>query len=177
VVGDLGGFDAVQILSAVKAGPAGVKAINRYFHLLLSPGRAALMLYGLAVGDPVMFPRNDYQRDLFNGSLGQLTEFNGPDSAIAVFDGTCRALDAVDLESLELAYCITIHKAQGSQFSRVVIPVFPGPLLDRTLLYTAVTRAIDQVVLIGDLEAFEHAVIAAPSPKRREIGLAMLLTA
>jgi exodeoxyribonuclease V alpha subunit len=167
----------VQILSAVRAGRAGVQSINQHFHHLRSPGRPALISYGLAVGDPVMFTWNDYERDLFNGSLGHLTDIRGPHDAVAVFDRTRHALDAVDLESLELAYCITIHKAQGSQFSRVVVPVFPGPLLDRTLLYTAVTRAIDQVVLIGDIEAFEHAVIATPAPRRRETGLPMLLSA
>jgi exodeoxyribonuclease V alpha subunit len=175
VVEDFGGFDDVQILSAIKAGIAGVNAINTHFHRLMAVGRDRLPWHDLAVGDPVMFTRNDYQRELFNGSLGHLRRVDGTYDATAAFDGTEHRLDRADLDALALAYCITVHKAQGSQFRRVVIPVLPSRLLDRTLLYTAVTRAVEQVVLLGDRAAFERAVAAPAAPMLRDTGLAALM--
>ena len=71
---------------------------------------------------------------------------------------------------LELAHAITVHKAQGSQFQRVIIPVVWSRLLDRTLIYTALTRAIEQVVLVGDREALTNAIEAPPRSKLRQVG-------
>lgn len=73
---------------------------------------------------------------------------------------------------MEHACAITVHKSQGSQFERAVIPVFHNRILDRTLLYTAIIRAKEQVVLIGDRPAFEKAIIEPPAPSLRETGIA-----
>ena len=79
-----------------------------------------------------------------------------------------------DKENLDLAYAISIHKAQGSQFRRVIVPVFPSRLLDRTLIYTAITRATEQVVILGDRKVLEQALAAPPAPHRRRHGLAFV---
>ena len=69
-----------------------------------------------------------------------------------------KTVDPARLEDMDIAYAITTHKAQGSQFPRVVIPVYRSRILDRTLLYTAVTRAQLQVVLVGDRDTYELAI-------------------
>ena len=68
---------------------------------------------------------------------------------------------------------ITVHKAQGSQFKRVIVPVTWSRLLDRTLIYTALTRGIEQVVFIGDRNAFDRAIIATPQSQERQVGFSV----
>jgi hypothetical protein len=107
------------------------------------------------------------------GTLGTVAEVQ-PDSVRVQWDGHDRTMAYQEdrREALDLAYAISIHKAQGSQFRRVVIPIFPSRLLDRTLVYTALTRAQEQVVLVGDWSALEAAVTAPPAPHRRLTGMA-----
>jgi len=167
VVNDLGGVGACQLVGAVKNGLAGVRTINHLFHDLVATGRAER--HGYAEGEPVIWTVNDPQRGLFNGSLGTVVE--AQDALVVEFDGIRHELEDGDERDMEHAYAITVHKSQGSQFERVVVPVFPSRLLDRTLLYTAITRAERQVVLIGDRKSFEQAVQAPPAPSRRETGI------
>jgi exodeoxyribonuclease V alpha subunit len=86
------------------------------------------------------------------------------------FDGRKVNLSDSDLGNIELAYAITVHKAQGSQFKRVIIPIVRSRLLDRTLIYTALTRGMEQVVFIGDKKVFDEAVIKKPSVTLRKVG-------
>lgn len=167
VVNDLGGMEECQIVGAVKAGPAGTKGINSVFHKLLTPGRSERL--GYAEGEPVIWTVNDYDLGLLNGSLGTVKRAVG--ELEIEFDGEMKIIPDDALRDMEHAYAITCHKAQGSQFKRVIVPVFHSKLLDRTLLYTAITRAQFQVVLIGDRKAFEAAVVAEPNPSRRQTGL------
>lgn len=81
------------------------------------------------------------------------------------------------MDSLELAYSITVHKAQGSQFKRVIIPVRQSRILDRTFVYTAATRAQVQVVLVGDMKAVQDAIRLPPKAFSRRVGLSALLEA
>ena len=96
---------------------------------------------------------------------------------MASFDGVRHYILDTDIDSLELAYSITVHKAQGSQFRRVIIPVRKSRILDRTFVYTAATRAQLQVVFVGDLEAVEEAIALPPKAFSRQIGLRALLEA
>lgn len=139
---------------------------------------------GLRVGDPVICLKNDWEINLQNGSLGTILSVNPPLvdpepgrilGRIRWDDGEARDLTAALLPNLELAYAITIHKAQGSQFPRIIIPVRKSRLLDRTLLYTAVTRAQRQVILVGDVEAAKAAVESPPHAERRQVALGALL--
>ena len=172
LLGDLGGPGETQILSAIKRGPSGIHAINTSLHFLRSTGKE--IWEGFSVDDPVIYLENDYDRHIWNGTLG-VVESTGP-SAIAIrWDGHERniTMDRADLQSMDLAYAISVHKAQGSQFKRVIVPVFKTRLLDRTLIYTAITRATEQVVLIGDWTALKQAVEAPPAPHRRNHGLSV----
>jgi exodeoxyribonuclease V alpha subunit len=97
---------------------------------------------------------------------------DGDEDALTIdFDDQRHLVGRSHLEDLALAYAITTHKAQGSQFRRVVIPIVESRLLDRTLLYTAMTRAEEQVVFIGDRSAFEAAIEAPPHVSRCDVGL------
>lgn len=92
---------------------------------------------------------------------------------ICNFDGRKIGMTEADLANIDLAYAITIHKAQGSQFKRVVIPVTKSRLLDRTLIYTALTRGVEQVVFVGDKRAFNEAVMCPPLAANRSVGFSM----
>ena len=172
-LGDIG--EETRILSPMKKGPSGTEAINEHLHGIMSPGREQLVEYGLAVGDPVMFTRNDYARDLQNGSLGKLLGFPVPGVAEVDFDGRRVTVAGADLENLALAYCLTVHKAQGSQFRRIILPIFATKILDRSLLYTAITRATEQVVLVGDRNAFKKGIMAHPAFVHRQTALNLML--
>lgn len=171
-LGILGGIGETQVLSAVKRGPSGIAGINSAMHALRSTGKAAWS--GLATDDPVLHLENDYEGMVFNGTLGRVEEAT-PDGVRVLWDGHDRPVTYGQdrREALDLAYAISVHKAQGSQFRRVIVPVFPNRLLDRTLIYTALTRATEQVVLVGDRAALEAAVAAPPAPHRRRTGMGL----
>lgn len=184
-----------QILCATRHATAGgVKAINTLCQHHANGAGEELMLWnpefdqrqgtGLRVGDPVICLKNDWEIDLQNGSLGTVLSIEPPVvdpepgrelGRILWDDGEVRDLTAALLPNLELGYAITIHKAQGSQFRRVIIPVRKGRLLDRTLLYTAVTRAERQVILVGDMAAAKAAVESPPHAEHRQVALGALL--
>jgi exodeoxyribonuclease V alpha subunit len=119
---------------------------------------------------------NDYQKELWNGSLGTIEcilSSNGRRSLLCCLDGARKEIPEEDLHRIDLAYAITVHKAQGSQFKRVIVPMVKNRLLDRTLIYTALTRGMEQVVFIGDRDAFDAAVIAPPHSHERQVGFAI----
>lgn len=164
-----------QIIAPVKAGPAGIDAINRHFHRMRRERGTAALFPGrsdIAVGDPVIWTRNDWERGLMNGSMGRVMSVTGA-SARVVMDGTTHELGAADAGDIELAYAISVHKAQGSQWRRIVMPVLSSRLLGRSLLYTAITRAAEQVILIGNQADLESAAISLSSNRRRSTGLGM----
>jgi exodeoxyribonuclease V alpha subunit len=189
---ELGGAEEneqVQILSAVKADNAyGVVGINKAFHtrytegenlVLISSSTGELKDSGFRQNDKIIVIKNQWERRLFNGALGYIAEaFKTPMPldegrflvAKAIIEGREICLQQDDLDWIMHSYSISIHKAQGSQFRRVIIPLSKSKLLDRTLIYTAVTRGIDQVVLLGDLAAAKLAVEALPHAWLRQIG-------
>lgn len=195
---------STQILSASKSCAfAGVDAINRVCHakyadhgqplLAENPETGEMEATGLCAGDLVMYTANDWGRNLQNGSLGQLDEvFDSPRTVnvgsdekprmasalgMATFEDVQHHILGTDVDSLELAYSITVHKAQGSQFPRVIIPVRKSRILDRTFVYTAATRAQTQVIFVGDLEAVGEAIELPPKAFLRQVGLHALLAA
>ncbi|WP_036291802.1 AAA family ATPase [Methylosinus sp. PW1] len=137
--------------------------------------------------DPPMFLANAGEQGQ-QGALLRLSEAMDEDGAPrftgdvvhaeAVLDGNSHYLTQVDLvDRVQRAYGLTVHKAQGSQWSRVIVVVGKSQLLDRTLVYTALTRGVRQVVLVGDIEAAQQAVAAEPRVFDRVTNLANLLTA
>lgn len=164
------GGDDWRVIGSIKNGAAGVNEVNDLFHHRFSAGRARLDGYRFAVADPIVYLRNDYDRGLMNGSLGTIVDVNSAEgSLVADFDGDRHILAPGDLADIELAYAITCHKAQGSQFRRVAIPVVRSRLLDHSLIYTALTRGVEQVVFVGDMEALRSAIEASPRASRREV--------
>lgn len=125
-----------------------------------------------SVGDKVMFLRNDPDLELNNGTLGVVEAASEGHIAVK-FEGVLSPTEfgVENLDNLTLAYTITTHKAQGSQFRRVIIPIVRSPkLLDRALIYTALTRGIEQVVFVGDYDAFGDAVTGNVGCDKREVG-------
>ena len=175
IVNDLGGIAESQIIGAVKRGPAGTQTINAMFHELLEDGRPSNGTF--REGEPVIQLVNDYDLGVMNGSLGVVVSAVDPEVLVIDFDGENVVVPFQGWDDIDYAYGITCHKAQGSQFRRVVVPILPSRLLDRTLLYTAVTRAREQVVLVGDRRAFEEAILAPPNPSRRKTAMAHHLAA
>ncbi len=162
--------DDIQVLSPVHKGGAGVEALNIMIQQMVNrDGEPILKTKPFRVGDRVMNIRNNYTKMIFNGDIGKILCINSSNREVTVeFDSGEAVFDYDELDDLVLCYASTVHKAQGSEYRAVVIPVVPGHFnLDRTLLYTAVTRAKEIVVLIGEKRAVEKAVRCIPSDKRK----------
>ncbi|CDM61754.1 MULTISPECIES: ATP-binding domain-containing protein [Rhizobium] len=106
-----------------------------------------------------------------NGSLGVVTKSHSKGAWVRFDDGAEDVITTADLEKLTHGWAISVHKAQGSAFKRVIIPVVRSKLLDRTMLYTAITRGIETVVLVGDIDVINEIVAAAPASLARGHGL------
>ena len=162
-----------QVLCVKNAGGLGIEDVNEVFHRVKAVGRETEQALGMSVGEPVIFKRNVADLDLVNGSLGRVTGFgrteDGLPQVFCSFAGDRKLVEGPNLAHLKLAYAITVHSAQGSQFDRVIIVVEPSQVLDRTLVYTALTRGIHQVVFIGDNHAFANAVRSEPKASNRSV--------
>jgi exodeoxyribonuclease V alpha subunit len=153
------GLDHARLLCVTRGRRTGVLALNELAHArhLARSGRDRGPRF--AAGEPVLVTRNDYERGLYNGDQGLVIlarEGRGPVRRLAVFrrgdeDFVTFPIEVVE-SRLELAYAVTVHKAQGSEHERVaiVLPEEPAPLLTRELLYTAVTRARRHVLIFGE---------------------------
>lgn len=172
----------VQVLCPMNRGGLGAQALNQALQRLLNPhGSPVIERYGqrFAVGDKVMQIENDYDKEVYNGDLGVVTAIAVEQEEMTVdIDGRSVTFDFGDLDRLTLAYATTVHKAQGSEYPAVVIPVTTQhyPMLQRHLLYTGVTRGKRLVVLVGQRRALGIAVNGSLS-KRRWSQLATLLSA
>jgi exodeoxyribonuclease V alpha subunit len=130
--------------------------------------------------DKILFTRNDYPLGLRNGSLGFIEEAMHatlPDSPVlrANFEGLRVDISAKDLAHLTHAYGITFHKSQGSQFKRVIVVLKRSRVLTREALYTALTRGVEQVVLVGSRKDLTEAVLTPPTSKGRHTLLGSLM--
>jgi exodeoxyribonuclease V alpha subunit len=185
-----------QILAPLRNGPAGTKSLNELCQARFSSGQPPVSCWnaefevlehcGLRLGDAVLCTRNLWDKGLQNGSLGRVIQVedvatpavDDPPPVLAWIewdDGVRRALTHDMLDDVELGYAVTVHKAQGSQWPRIIVPVTASKLLDRTLLYTAITRAQVQVILVGDPAAARQAVLAPPRAQERRVALDLTL--
>jgi exodeoxyribonuclease V alpha subunit len=156
----------VQVLCPMNRNSLGTHELNRRLQQELNPpqpDRPAIEKFGVRFqhGDKVMQIENDYDKEVFNGDIGQVTRLDPVERELAVrFDQREVVYDFGELDELVLAYAITIHKSQGSEFPAVVIPLATQQylLLQRNLLYTGVTRGRRLVVLIGQKRALAMAI-------------------
>lgn len=187
-------FD-IQVLTPMRKGLLGVERLNTILQQYLNPpdGKKAEREHGqtiFRVGDKVMQIKNNYQAEweirsrynipiekglgVFNGDMGIVREINSFSETLTVEYEERRMVEYPfkELDQLDLAYAITIHKSQGSEYPAVIIPLLTGPrmLMNRNLLYTAVTRARKCVTLVGDEKAFYN-MEANVNEQRRYSGL------
>ncbi|HEX7485333.1 MAG TPA: ATP-dependent RecD-like DNA helicase [Vicinamibacterales bacterium] len=162
----------VQVLCPMNRGALGARALNLELQQLLNPDREPRVeRFGsvFAVGDKVMQIENDYDKDVYNGDLGFISALDPNAGELIVdFDGRPVTYDFSDLDRLVLAYATTIHKAQGSEYPAVVIPLSTQhyPMLRRNLVYTGVTRGRKLVVLVGQRKALAIAVAGKQARRR-----------
>lgn len=157
--------DDVQILTPMNRGCCGTTAINERLEALLNKGDKLSFRFGertFKLGDKVMQTANNYDKNVFNGDMGRILRIVPDAKKFSVlFDGT-RKVDYMldEADQLTLAYAVTVHKAQGSEFPVVVLPFLTQHymMLQRNLLYTAMTRAKKLLILIGSRRAVRMAV-------------------
>lgn len=163
------GFNAIhdiQVLAPIYRGPAGVTALNERLQEKLNPpasNKLERRLYGtiFRLGDKVMQTQNNYDKDVYNGDIGFIHSMDIIEQTLTVdFDGRSATYDWSEADQLALAYTVSVHKAQGSEFPVVVMPIVTQhyTMLQRNLLYTAITRARKLCVLAGSRRAIGMAV-------------------
>lgn len=159
----------IQVLAPTHKGAAGVVNLNRLLQAALNPPAAARpeKSFGQSLfrlGDRVIQQRNNYELDVYNGDIGTVTAIDQAEQQLTVSfeDERTVAYDFAQLDELSLAYALSIHKSQGGEYPAVVVPLLMqhGAMLQRNLLYTAVTRARRLAVLVGDRRAIAAAVAA-----------------
>lgn len=155
--------DRIQVLTPMQRGVVGAANLNLLLQQALNPSGPSLGRGGYTYrqGDRVMQLCNNYAKDVFNGDLGYIREVDTEERTLKVdFDGKWIEYDITELDELTLAYATTIHKAQGSEYPIVVMPVLMTHfvMLQRHLIYTGITRAKKICVLIGAAKALAYAV-------------------
>ena len=163
LVKERSGDKEIQVLSPVHRGPLGTVYLNRELQKLLNPGGESIQRGETLFrpGDKVMQLRNNYDKAVFNGDLGRIVRIDREAGELQVdFDGRPVSYTMEELDELSLAYAISIHKSQGSEYAAVVIPLHPSHylMLHRSILYTAVTRGKEQVVLVGSRRGLAMAI-------------------
>ncbi len=153
----------IQVLSPMNRGTVGVTNLNVELQRTLNPGAGGVSRFGktFRMHDKVMQIRNNYDKDVFNGDIGRIFHIDEEDQEIKVlFEERLVAYDYGDLDELVPAYAVTVHKSQGSEYPAVVIPIMTQHymMLQRNLIYTAVTRGRKLVVLVGTKKALAIAV-------------------
>ena len=175
---------AVQVLCPITRGPVGTRHFNQVLQQLLNPpdplkpemSRAGMIF---RVGDKVIQLKNDYTREVFNGDLGIISRINQIDKEVTIdFDGRDVVIDYADLNEITLAWSITIHKSQGSEYPVVLLPIYMThyPMLSRNLIYTGLTRAKQLAILIGSHQAI-HLAVEQTAPQQRYTRLSERLQA
>jgi exodeoxyribonuclease V alpha subunit len=153
----------IQVLSPMYKYDVGVDELNSSLQKILNPSESVLEApyYEFSLGDKVMQTKNDYSKDVFNGDLGYFCDYNPETRETTIdFEGRHVLYQWNELDNTSLAYAITVHKSQGSEYPAVVFPLCKQhyPMLQRNLLYTAVSRGKKLVVVVGDQQSLETAV-------------------
>jgi exodeoxyribonuclease V alpha subunit len=170
-----------QVLTPMHRGEAGTINLNQQLQAVLNPGKGGIDSHGITFrsGDKVMHLKNNYEKEVFNGDIGQVTEVSKADGTLVVdYDGRSVTYDLLDLDELSLAYAVSVHKSQGSEYGAVIIALTMAhfPLLQRNLLYTALTRGKHLVIMVGSSRAV-HTAFENNRTRLRRSGLKDRLTA
>jgi exodeoxyribonuclease V alpha subunit len=155
--------DDIQVLTPMHRGMVGAGNLNKELQKALNPRRDPLVRGGRSflVGDKVMQIKNNYDKEVFNGDIGRVIRIDHDNQELSLeVDGRKVVYDFSDLDELVLAYAVSVHKSQGSEFPVVVMPILTQHyvLLQRNLLYTGVTRGKKLVIIVGSKKALAIAV-------------------
>lgn len=168
LVRELGGPSEIQVLSPMRKGPLGVEVLNQMLQAEFNPGTEGVKVGDdlIRVGDIVVQTKNDYQNEVFNGTLGRVIDQQGNTLQID-FEGNVVKLSGADIWNIQLGYALTVHRAQGSEWSKVltILHDTQAPMLSRELAYTALTRAKDQFIGVGSLNAWRNAALRHREPR------------
>jgi len=161
----------IQVLAPMHKGTIGVANLNIELQKRLNPGQPGIThgAWNFRIGDKVMQIVNNYDKDVFNGDIGWISKIDSEEREVAIdFDGRLVPYDNSDLDEVVLAYAVSVHKSQGSEYPAVILPVVTQHymLLQRNLIYTAITRAKKLVIMIGTKKALAIA-IRNNKPQRR----------
>src|SRR5260370_20757718 len=164
----------VQVLCPATRGEVGTRQLNSLLQQVLNapkPGKVELTRGGstLRVGDRVIQQVNDYQREVFNGDIGTIASIDLEEQEVVVhFTERAVTYDYADLSELALAWAVTVHKSQGSEYEVVILPLFLQHylLLSRNLVYTGLTRAKKLAILVGPTKAIGISVKRVTDQKR-----------
>jgi exodeoxyribonuclease V alpha subunit len=164
----------IQVLCPMNRGSIGVRELNTVLQRALNPPRPAEPAaerfgWRFQVRDKVIQTENNYKKEVFNGDIGAIEKIDPVEQEVFIrYDDRLVTYDYGELDEVSLAYAITIHKAQGSEFPAVVIPVAMQHfmLLERNLIYTGITRARKFLVVVGQRKALGLAVRNDQSRKR-----------
>jgi exodeoxyribonuclease V alpha subunit len=168
------GFDPmkdIQVLTPMYKGEAGADNLNSILQSALNKNEVLITRgrRNYKVGDKVMQLRNNYEKDVFNGDIGLIHTIDTEDQKLEIiFNGKIVPYDFLDLDDITLAYAITVHKSQGSEYPCVILPLTTAHyiMLQRNLLYTAITRASKMMIIVGSKQALQIAVANKKSRKR-----------
>ncbi len=155
--------DDIQVITPMRKGTVGVHNLNMELQSVLNPNGKEITRGSrtFRVGDKVIQLKNNYEKEVFNGDVGRIREIDVDEQFLVVnFRGRDVIYDFSELDEIALAYAISVHKSQGSEYKAVVMPILPQHyiMLQRNLLYTAITRAKKLFVLVGSKKAIAMAV-------------------
>jgi exodeoxyribonuclease V alpha subunit len=177
------GFDPmndIQVLSPMHKGLVGTYNLNQVLQESLNPNPVAINVAGntFRLGDKVMHLKNNYHKEVFNGDIGRICEIDRKKEVLDInYDNRIVSYDFAEIDEINLAYAISVHKSQGSEYPAVIVPLMTQhyALLQRNLLYTAITRGEKLVILIGTPKALAIA-LKNDKPDQRVSSLARRLT-
>jgi len=164
-------IDDIQVLTPMHKGVVGASNLNTVLQQVLNPREDGITRGGrnFRISDKVMQIRNNYDKEVFNGDIGRILNIDTETQEVTIsFDGRTVAYDYPDLDEIVLAYAVSVHKSQGSEYPAVVIPILTQHyvLLQRNLIYTGVTRGKKLVVIIGTKKALAIGVKNNKTEKR-----------
>ena len=164
-------FDDIQVLTPMHRGVVGATHLNSVLQQVLNPREDGITRGGrnFRMGDKVMQIRNNYDKEVFNGDIGRIVTIDTEAQEVLLsFDGRTVPYDYADLDEIALAYAVSVHKSQGSEYPAVVIPILTQHyvLLQRNLIYTGVTRGKKLVVIVGTKKALAIGVKNNKTEKR-----------